>query len=160
MKKRHSSFLRERGQNIGGPEWIPRQWPPAADSCYRKCGGWNWEIMVAFIFQSFGIKKCEIYQFYLTNNFFFYQDNLFKAKICTLHSRFLKSRTELWTAEIFMSQVNCEQNNWKKQCCGSGSAWIRNFCLDLNLELLFRIRIQQKVKEQINKTVKSGLFVL
>ena len=31
------------------------------------------------------------------------------------------------------------------QCCGSGSAWIQ---------------IQQKVKEQINKTVNSGLFVL
>ena len=27
-------------------------------------------------------------------------------------------------------------------------------------ELKFRIRIQQKVKEQINKTVNSGLFVL
>ena len=31
------------------------------------------------------------------------------------------------------------------QCCRSGSAWIR---------------IQQKVKEQVNKTVNSGLFVL
>ena len=41
---------------------------------------------------------------------------------------------------------------------GSGSAWIRNFCLDP--ELKFRIRIQQKVKEHINKTVNSGLFVL
>ena len=44
------------------------------------------------------------------------------------------------------------------QCCGFGSAWIQNFCLDL--ELKFRIRIQQKVKERINKTVNSGLFVL
>ena len=40
----------------------------------------------------------------------------------------------------------------------SGSAWIRNFCLDL--ELKFRIQIQQKVKEHINKTVNSGLIVL
>ena len=31
----------------------------------------------------------------------------------------------------------------KLQCCGSGSVWI-----------------QQKVKEQLNKTVNSGLFVL
>ena len=48
----------------------------------------------------------------------------------------------------------------RNQCCGSGSAWIRNFCLDPDLELKFRIRIQQKVKEQMNKTVNSGLFVL
>ena len=46
------------------------------------------------------------------------------------------------------------------QCCGSGSAWIQNFCLDPDPELKFRIRIQQKVKEHINKTVNSGLFVL
>ena len=45
------------------------------------------------------------------------------------------------------------------QCCGSGSAWIRNFCLDPDPELKFQIRIQQKVKEHINKTVNSGLFV-
>ena len=37
----------------------------------------------------------------------------------------------------------------KKQWCGSRSDWIRNFCLDP--ELLLRIRIQQKMKEQINK---------
>ena len=41
------------------------------------------------------------------------------------------------------------------QCCGSGSAWIRNFCLDPDLELLFRIRIQLNMKEQINKNVIS-----
>ena len=35
---------------------------------------------------------------------------------------------------------------------------MRNSCLDP--ELKFRIRIQQKVKEHINKTVNSGLFVL
>ena len=46
----------------------------------------------------------------------------------------------------------------RNQCFGSGSTWIRNFCLDPNPEILFRI--QQKVKEQINKTVNSGLFVL
>ena len=34
-----------------------------------------------------------------------------------------------------------------KQCCGSGSALIRNFSLDSDPELLFRI--QQKMKEQI-----------
>ena len=34
-----------------------------------------------------------------------------------------------------------------RQRCGSGSAWILNFC-------------QQKVKEHVNKTVNSGLFVL
>ena len=45
-----------------------------------------------------------------------------------------------------------------KQCCGSGSAWIRNFCLDPDSELYFQIR--QKVKEYINKIVNSGLFVL
>ena len=44
------------------------------------------------------------------------------------------------------------------QCCGSASAWIRNFCLDPDPELKFQI--QQKVKEHINKTVNSGLFVL
>ena len=32
--------------------------------------------------------------------------------------------------------------------------WIRNFCLDPDPELKFRIQIQQKVKEHINKTVK------
>ena len=37
------------------------------------------------------------------------------------------------------------------QCCGSRSAWIRNFCLDP--ELLFRIRNQQKITEQINKKI-------
>ena len=36
--------------------------------------------------------------------------------------------------------------------------WIRNFCLDPDPELKFRI--QQKVKEHINNTVNSGLFVL
>ena len=46
------------------------------------------------------------------------------------------------------------------QCCGSGSAWIRIFCLDWDPEFKFRIRIQQKVIEQINKTVNSGLFLL
>ena len=35
--------------------------------------------------------------------------------------------------------------------------WIR-ICMDP--ELSFRIRIQQEVKEHINKTVNSGLFVL
>ena len=44
--------------------------------------------------------------------------------------------------------------------CGSGSAWIRNFCLDPDPELKFLIRIQQKKKEHINITVNSGLFVL
>ena len=39
------------------------------------------------------------------------------------------------------------------QCCGS--AWISNFCLDQDPELLFRIRIQQKMKEHINKNVLS-----
>ena len=47
-----------------------------------------------------------------------------------------------------------------RQCCGSGSAWIRNFWLVPDPELYFRIRIQQKVKEHINKSVNSGLFVL
>ena len=46
------------------------------------------------------------------------------------------------------------------QWCGSGFAWIRNFCLDPDPELKFRVRIQQKVKKHINKTVNSGLFVL
>ena len=50
------------------------------------------------------------------------------------------------------------------QCCGcgsgSGSAWIRNFCLDPDPELKFQIRIQQKVKEHINKIVNSGLVVV
>ena len=64
---------------------------------------------------------------------------------------------------------------WKKQvpvvyisqCCGSGSAWIRNFCLDPELLFRFRIRIQQNMKEEINKNVishlrpvNSGRFVL
>ena len=40
---------------------------------------------------------------------------------------------------------------------GSGSAGIR-ICMDP--ELKFRIRIQQTVKEHMNKTVNSGLFVL
>ena len=47
----------------------------------------------------------------------------------------------------------------KKQCCGFGSAWIWNLILDP--ELL--IRIQQKMKEQINKKIKSsnlGLWIL
>ena len=39
--------------------------------------------------------------------------------------------------------------------CESGSAWIRNFCLDMDLDpqLLFqiRIRIQQNMKKQVNK---------
>ena len=43
-------------------------------------------------------------------------------------------------------------------CCGSGSAWIWNYCLDPNMELKFPIRIQQKIKEHINKTVKSELY--
>ena len=38
---------------------------------------------------------------------------------------------------------------------GSGT-----FCLDPDLELKYRIRIQQKVKKHIIKTVNSGLFVL
>ena len=42
----------------------------------------------------------------------------------------------------------------KKQCCGFGSAWIWNLILDP--ELL--IRIQQKMKEQINKKIKSSNF--
>ena len=46
------------------------------------------------------------------------------------------------------------------QFCGSGSAWIWKFCLDQNPEFKFLIRIQQKVKENINKTVNFGLFVL
>ena len=48
------------------------------------------------------------------------------------------------------------------QCCGFGSrsAWIRNLDPDPDSELKFRIRIQQKVKEHINKTVNFGLFVL
>ena len=33
------------------------------------------------------------------------------------------------------------------QCCGSRSAWIRNFCVDPDPELLFRTWIQQKMKE-------------
>ena len=42
------------------------------------------------------------------------------------------------------------------QCCGSGSAWIRNFCLDPDPELKFRIQIQQKLKEHIvNASVVS-----
>ena len=50
---------------------------------------------------------------------------------------------------------------YHSQCCGSGSAWILNFCLDPDPDpkFKFRIRIQQKVKEHINKTVNSGLFV-
>ena len=40
---------------------------------------------------------------------------------------------------------------------GSGSAWIRNFYLDPDPELLFRI--QQNMKEQINKNVIS-LWIL
>ena len=48
----------------------------------------------------------------------------------------------------------------KNQCCGSGSAWIRNFFLVPDLELKFLIWIQQKVKEHINKVVNSGLFLL
>ena len=47
-----------------------------------------------------------------------------------------------------------------EQCCGSGSARILNFCLDPDPELKFWIWIQQKVKEHINKTFNSGLFVL
>ena len=35
-----------------------------------------------------------------------------------------------------------------KKC--SASAWIRNFCLDQDPELLFRIRIHKKIKDQIN----------
>ena len=35
------------------------------------------------------------------------------------------------------------------QVCGSGPSWIRNFCLDLDPELFLRIRIQQKMNEQI-----------
>ena len=39
---------------------------------------------------------------------------------------------------------------------GSGTfAWIRNFCLDPDPELLFRIQIQLNMKEQINKNVIS-----
>ena len=37
------------------------------------------------------------------------------------------------------------------QCCGSESAWIRNFCLDPDLELLFWIRIQLNMKQQTSK---------
>ena len=36
---------------------------------------------------------------------------------------------------------------------GSGSTWIRNFHLDPDPKLQFRIRIQKKVKEQINKNL-------
>ena len=46
---------------------------------------------------------------------------------------------------------NCTRNVLQKSVL-----WIRNFCL----ELKFLIWIQQKVKEHINKTVNSGLFVL
>ena len=41
----------------------------------------------------------------------------------------------------------------QKKCCGSGSAWIRNFCLDPDPELLFRIQLN--MKEQISKNVIS-----
>ena len=51
------------------------------------------------------------------------------------------------------------------QCCGSGSGWISKFLLDP--EFLFRIRIQQKMKEQINinfisnfRPVNSGLCII
>ena len=37
---------------------------------------------------------------------------------------------------------------------------IRIFCLDPDPKLKFWIRIQQKGKEHVNKTVNSGLFVL
>ena len=37
------------------------------------------------------------------------------------------------------------------QCCGSGSAWIRNFCLDLDPDPELLFRIHQNMKEQINK---------
>ena len=41
------------------------------------------------------------------------------------------------------------------QCCGSGSAQIRNFCLGPDPDLLFRIRIQLNMKEHISKHVIS-----
>ena len=86
------------------------------------------------------------------------------------------SSTYIWDSNILITDelsFFCYDFNWRvqnniciyiylrlerndNQCCGSGSAWIRNFCLDR--ELKFRIR--QKVKEHINKTVSSGLFVL
>ena len=38
-------------------------------------------------------------------------------------------------------------------------AWIQNFCMDPELKFRIRIQLQQKVKEHINKTVNSGMFI-
>ena len=48
------------------------------------------------------------------------------------------------------------------QCCGSGSGWIIKLLLDPDLGFLFRIRIQQKMKEQINTNFisNSGLCII
>ena len=61
-------------------------------------------------------------------------------------------------------QQVCERSAYI-MCCGSVSAWMRNLCLDP--ELVFRIRFQQKMKEQKNKyfifsfrPVNFGLCVL
>ena len=50
-----------------------------------------------------------------------------------------------------------------RKCTKKAVLWIRIRIdpeLDPDPELKFRIRIQQKVKEHINKTVNSGLIVL
>ena len=50
-------------------------------------------------------------------------------------------------------ETSMEEMKAIMQCCGSGSAWIQNFCLDPDPELLFRIQLN--MKEQISKNVIS-----
>ena len=50
---------------------------------------------------------------------------------------------------ILIFNKGFSQNKTVLWSCGSGSAWIRNFCLDP--ELLFRIRIQLNKKEKKTK---------
>ena len=57
-------------------------------------------------------------------------------------------RILIHSPEITMRLKKSKKYVHKKQCCGSGSAWIWNFCLNPDPELLFQI--QQNVKEQIS----------
>ena len=47
---------------------------------------------------------------------------------------------------LSLQDIRPPKKNTKYQCCGSRSAWIRNFFLDS--ELLFRIRIHQKKRDK------------
>ena len=85
---------------------------------------------------------------------------------CTLENSISKTNSQVF--ESFpVTLILRSYSSADGQCCGSGSAWIRNFCLDPDLDSELLFRIQQKRKDKINKNlfsqfrpVNSGLCVL